>query len=221
MLLSQKIQFFTMDVISSVGLGRSFEMLAADADKYGYLRSAEEGLFATNIVAPLGLNWLPDVPLLGRFMLPSPNDKRGFGKMIATAYAFVDGRVADPTDARSDMLASFIRNGLAGDELRTEALFQVLAGSDTTSGALRGILLYLFASPRVYAKLQAEIDDAVNTGLAPPPPSIISVAQALKLHFLQAVIREAMRVWPPVTDLFPRDGNSHPFIPLTPTLSPS
>ena len=60
-----------------------------------------------------------------------------------------------------------MRHGLAGDELRTEALEKIIAGSDTTAGAIRGTLLHLMTNPRVYLKLQREVDDAVRHDGAP------------------------------------------------------
>ncbi|KAL4974569.1 cytochrome P450 [Aspergillus desertorum] len=204
--LAKKVQYFTLDVISSVGLGKAFGMLEADRDVDEYLQSSEEGLAIANTALALGFSRLTQAPLIGRFFAPSPNDNNGFGKMMATCFRLVDERAASATDKRSDMLASFIRHGLSGAELRTEALEQIIAGSDTTAGAIRGILLHLMTNPRVYTKLQREIDDAVHRSLAPSTgQGLITAAQAKQLPYLQAVIREALRVWPPVANIFPRD----------------
>lgn len=75
-----------------------------------------------------------------------------------------------------------------------EVFEQILAGSDTTSAAIRVVLLYIISHPRVYAKLQAEIDETVKNGLAPPSPDVISDAELRRLPYLGAVVREAMRV---------------------------
>ncbi|KAK3939350.1 pisatin demethylase [Diplogelasinospora grovesii] len=197
--LAKKIQFLTLDVISTVGLGKSFGMLAADQDVDDYLKSSEEGLLLGNTVLALGLSNIAHIAYLGQLISPSVKDKTGFGKMMATCFRYVDERAADPTDSRTDMLASFIRHGLEGDELRSEALEQVLAGSDTTASALRGAMLYLMTHPRVCDKLQAEIDSRV------PGDGIASASLTREMPYLQAVIREALRVWPPVVNIFPRD----------------
>lgn len=204
--LGKKIQYFTLDVISSVGLGKTFGMLRRDSDVDDYLKSSEEGLIIGNIALAMGISCIAQAPFIGKFIAPSPRDNSGFGKMMATCFRYVDERVANPTDKRSDMLASFIRHGLAGDELRSEALEQVIAGSDTTAGAIRGTLLHIVTNPRVYSKLQSEIDDAVCDGRAPRRgEGLIAAAQARQLPYLQAVIREGLRVWPPVVNIFPRD----------------
>lgn len=204
--LAKKVQYFTLDVISSVGLGKAFRMLQSDRDVDDYLQSSEEGLAIGNTALAMGFSWITQAPFIGRFIAPSPKDNNGFGKMMATCFRLVDERAASPADERSDMLASFMRHGLAGDELRTEALEQIIAGSDTTAGAIRGTLLHLMTNPRVYLKLQREVDDAVRRDRAPSTGGgLITAAQARQLPYLQAVIREALRVWPPVANIFSRD----------------
>lgn len=204
--LAKKAQYFTLDVISTVGLGKPFGMLSSDRDVDDYVKSSEEGLMAATFALALGMSWAAQAPLIGRFIAPSPNDNNGFGKMMATCFRFVDERTANPVDKRSDMLASFIRHGLTGDELRSEALEQIIAGSDTTAGAIRGTLLQIMANPLVYFKLQREVDDAVRDGKAPSAADdLITMEQTKRLPYLQAVIRESLRIWPPVANLFSRD----------------
>lgn len=204
--LAKKVQYFTLDVISTVGLGKPFGMLPSDRDVDDYVKSSEEGLVAASIALALGMSWMAQAPLIGKFIAPSPNDNNGFGKMMATCFRFVDERTANPVDKRSDMLASFIRHGLTGDELRSEALEQIIAGSDTTAGAIRGTLLQIMANPRVYFKLQREVDDAVRDGKASSAADgLITMEQTKRLPYLQAVIRESLRIWPPVANIFSRD----------------
>jgi cytochrome P450 len=204
--LARKIQYFTLDVISCVGLGQSFGMLQADTDMHSYMSSIENGLVAANIALAIGVSWLAQAPVIGRYITPVPQKTEGFGGMMATCFRFVNERMAKETDKRSDMLASFARHGLSGDELRSEALEQIIAGSDTTAGGIRGVILQVITNPRVCAKLQEEIDDAVRTGRAPDRgEGIISAAQAKQLPYLQAVVREGLRVRPPVANIFPRD----------------
>ena len=201
---AKKVQYFTLDVISSVGLGRSFGMLLSDRDAHDFIKSSEEGLYKASVSMALGMSWLAHVLWFGRILAPSPKDPTGFGKMIATCFHYVDQRAADPTDERSDMLASFIRHGIVGDELRTEAAEQVLAGSDTTSSAISGVFLHLMTNPRVQRKLQREIDEAVQSGDCShvSASGVIPHDRARQIPYLQAVIREGMRVRPPVVNLF-------------------
>ena len=100
------------------------------------------------------------------------------------------------------MIDSFIRHGLKQDELVSESLLQVLAGSDTSATSIRATMLYLMSHPRIYRKLQAEIDAAVKAGKTSSP--VIKASEAAELPYLQAVIKEGMRIWPAVTGMLPK-----------------
>ena len=58
-------------------------------------------------------------------------------------------------------------------------------------------------NPRVYNRLQAEIDDFVKRSNL-PKTRIIPNSDAETLPYLQAVIKEGLRIWPPVTGLLPK-----------------
>lgn len=69
-----------------------------------------------------------------------------------------------------------------------------LAGSDTTASAIRATMLYVLTNPPVLAKLIAELS---NSPISDP----ITDSEARKLPYLQAVIKEGLRIHPPVTGL--------------------
>ena len=85
-----------------------------------------------------------------------------------------------------------------------------MAGSDSTATALRVILYYIAATPKVYTKLQAEIDEAIRSGTISRP--VIQDREARQLPYLQACIKEGLRVHPPAAGLFtkvtPREGDT-------------
>jgi cytochrome P450 len=105
---------------------------------------------------------------------------------------------ADAKDKR-DMLGSFIRHGLTQDEASGEALLQIVAGSDTSAGAIRTVILNILTNPNMYRKLQTEIDEGISSGNISSP---ITDAEARKMPYLQAVIREALRIMPPASGAF-------------------
>ena len=63
------------------------------------------------------------------------------------------------------------------------------------------MLYYLLKNPASYAKLQSEIDDFDREGKFSNP---ISYAEANKMPYLQAVMKEAMRMHPAVGISMPR-----------------
>ncbi|KAK0644685.1 pisatin demethylase [Cercophora newfieldiana] len=86
-------------------------------------------------------------------------------------------------------------------DAESEILVQVLAGSDTTATAtaIRATTLHVITSPRVETRLRAEIAAA---GVASRPwNTVISDAEARRLPYLQAVVKEGLRIFPPAVGL--------------------
>jgi cytochrome P450 len=71
---------------------------------------------------------------------------------------------------------------LTQGQCEREALFQVLAGSDTTATAIRATVLYIITTPRVYEALKKEIAKGVRDASISSP---ISYDEAKKLPYLQ------------------------------------
>ncbi|KAJ4300826.1 hypothetical protein N0V90_002914 [Kalmusia sp. IMI 367209] len=199
--LARIAQYLTLDVISDIGFGQAFGDLASNSDVDAYIKSSEQGLFAISLTCASGLLPILQWPPIARFVGPSEKDKSGIGKVLGTARRMIDDRLKSETQNKTDMLAAFMRHGLTRDDLFTEAWLQIIAGSETTATAIRGTMLYIMANPRVYAKLQREVDDTVATGLA---PQIVPDAVAREMAYLQAVLREGFRIHPPVTDIVPK-----------------
>lgn len=77
------------------------------------------------------------------------------------------------------------------------------AGSDTTSIALSSILYHLLKSPSVYERLVTEIDEATRSGALSQQHNV-HYAEIIKLPFLNACIKEGMRLHPSVGFTLPR-----------------
>lgn len=77
----------------------------------------------------------------------------------------------------------------------------IAAGSDTTSLAIATTLRYVVGNPQCYRKVQAEVDEAFETGRLKEP---CAYAAGVKLEYLQACIKEALRLHPPISMSLPR-----------------
>lgn len=105
-------------------------------------------------------------------------------------------------ETHPDMLQSFIRPGLTQEEASSEALVQIVAGSDTSAGTIRTVMLNILTIPSTYRKLQLEIDQGIAAGVISMP---IKDAEARQLPYLQAVIKEALCILPPTYAAFFRE----------------
>ncbi|KAF2132268.1 cytochrome P450 [Dothidotthia symphoricarpi CBS 119687] len=200
--LARKIQFFTLDVITQLAYGKPFGYLEGDHDVYEYVKNSEAliGFLATMMGMPLLMKFMDRTKLISLFA-PTQEDPKGLGRMMRRARDVVSERL-DLGKSKADMLGAWIRNGIPQRQIEAEVIFQVIAGSDTTATALRSTLLRLLTTPRICTKLRKEMDTAIAEGKISSP---ITNAEARKLPYLQAVVREGLRMNPPFTGLLAKE----------------
>ncbi|KAF4954313.1 hypothetical protein FGADI_5336 [Fusarium gaditjirri] len=191
---AQKIQFFTLDVISDLAFGQAFGYIEQDDDVFDFIKITKSYFPVTLVMAniPSLVSLLHSKLFSGA--LPKESDKLGFGAFIGVANKKVAERFAPGAKSHPDMLGSFIRHGLTQEQASRESLLNVVAGSDTSATTIRLVMLSLLSNPIMYLKLQNEIDDAIKAGSISSP---ITDAEARKLPYLQAVIQEGLRIKAP------------------------
>lgn len=199
--MSKSMQFLTQDIISSIEFGKPFGYLDADEDIWGVIAIFEALLGAVMIGAlfPVLLH-ITSSPLMKPFM-PKPTDKHGVGRLLGVIKSHVDQRYGPDKKRSNDVLQSFVDSGLDRDEVESEALIHMVGGTDTSALALRNIVFFVSSNSVVYRKLQAEIYAAAKSLSS---DIIVSDRQANSLPYLQAVIKEGLRMWPPVMGLMAR-----------------
>ncbi|KAI9698866.1 MAG: hypothetical protein M1820_007373 [Bogoriella megaspora] len=197
--LSRKAQFFTLDVITDIAYSQPMGDLVEDDDVYKYVQSTEEMIEVIIILSSIPiLNDILQIKWIAKLLFPSEKDSTGVGRLIAISQQLVRDRFGPKAVHRDDdMMASFIRHGVPEEELVSESLIQILAGSDTSATHIRSTMLYLMSHPTCYNRLQQEIDDAIHAGKISSP--VVADAEARELPYLQAVIKEGLRIYPPVT----------------------
>ena len=62
----------------------------------------------------------------------------------------------------------------------------------------------LITHPSAYRAVQAEIDATVKSGKVPVSPGIVADSVARDLKYLQAAIKEGVRVYPTITEFLPK-----------------
>ncbi|KAK4097989.1 cytochrome P450 family protein [Parathielavia hyrcaniae] len=198
--MGRGFSYFTQDAISAVGFGAPFGYLDEDADFYGALDAMEGMLLPCALMGLLPpLLWAVTSPLSKPF-LPRKTDPSGVGRLLGVIDERVRTRYGDHKVRNADVVQVLVDSGMPRGEVEAEALVHLLAGTDTTAGALRNAVFLLSTSPAAYRRLQAEIDAAVaggpgRVGVTRP---VIADAEAREMAFLQACIKESMRYWPPV-----------------------
>ncbi|KAF2399323.1 benzoate 4-monooxygenase cytochrome P450 [Trichodelitschia bisporula] len=198
--LAQQAQFFTLDVISDLAFNAPFGDIPAEEDKFAYVKVSQEAMSSINMLGifPHVYRWIEQSRLID-LIAPSSKDKTGMGPIVGIAKEQVAKRFENPELRNEmDMLGSFLRHGLSQEEAESETVLQILAGSDTAATAIRTIFLYLLTNPRILNTLRAEIDNAVREGKCSAP---VTDVEARAMPYLQGVIKEGLRLHPPVVGL--------------------
>ncbi|PGH11502.1 hypothetical protein AJ79_04877 [Helicocarpus griseus UAMH5409] len=198
---ARKVQYLTLDVISTIAFGRTFGFLEQDDDMFDHIKTTEDSLPLMQMIALVP--WLLGLlqSRVFKMFMPSHKDVVGLGKVLSIAKEVVAERYGDNKITKNDMLGSFVAHGLSQQHAEAESAVQIAAGSDTTATSLRTGILSIATSPQVHATLLAEIDSAIAQGRISSP---ITDAEARALPYLQACIKETLRFWPPITGIVPR-----------------
>ncbi|KAI3397414.1 hypothetical protein diail_10745 [Diaporthe ilicicola] len=196
--------YFTMDVITKAGFGEAFGYLEKEEDLFGFLASVRDNWQFMGIT--LDVPWLRDILYSSPFLKllgPKMTDKKGLGRLMKVGHDVIEKRMAKPKAAQiNDMLGSFMSHGLSQDQCENEALFMIVAGSETTASVIRVTVLHILSAPMVYNRLKHEIKEAIKDGRVSHQP--INIEEAKRLPYLQAVIYEGMRMRSPAPGLYPK-----------------
>ncbi|KAI9648875.1 hypothetical protein NHQ30_003516 [Ciborinia camelliae] len=122
-------------------------------------------------------------------------------KHIGTAMETVKRRIKSGSEHRDFLhyiLSANDEKGMSSDEINVNAFSISIAGSESTATALSGATFLILTQNRVYQQLIDEIRSAHNT------EDEITLTSTSKLMYLEAVITETLRIYPPVAITLPR-----------------
>jgi cytochrome P450 len=168
-------------------------------DRVGTIREALE---------PLGARFEPDpVRFAAPEWVPMPGDSE-YGQAIDTMEGVIDGIVEErrgsegdpetdegPDDLLSVLLRAQARGEQTDRQIRDEVMTMLLAGHDTTALTLTYTWYLLSQHPEMRRRVQAEVAEVVGDGR----PGMASVRE---FDYIDRVIKEAMRLYPPVYTMF-------------------
>ncbi|KAF4443309.1 putative P450 monooxygenase [Fusarium austroafricanum] len=206
------LHWYAFDVITSVTFSNRMGFMQEERDIAGIISAIEGRLNYNSVVGEMPYlhnfllghplvswiaNWIPPVAKL--------NSSGYIVQFAATQLERYHSQDKNCSNSR-DMLARFkySRDGeevLKYDELLTHASSNIFAGSDTTAISLRSMFYYLCRNPHSYKKLLEEIDQFDSRGEL---SDIISFSEANRMPYLQACMKEAMRMHPAVGQLLER-----------------
>jgi len=196
--------YLAFDVIGDLAFGAPFGMLEKGQDVAEVKKTPDSDPTYAPAIDVLNrrgevsgtIGILPQLKPYAAY-LPDPFFSKGIAaveNLAGIAIARVNERLSKPSD-RVDLLARLMEGRdesgakLGREELTAEALTQLIAGSDTTSNTACALLYHCLRNPEVIRKLQQELDAAL-----PDPDAVPMFSQVRDLPYLDAVIKETMRI---------------------------
>ncbi|KAL8865101.1 MAG: hypothetical protein Q9174_007069, partial [Haloplaca sp. 1 TL-2023] len=190
-------QMVAFDILGDMAFGESFHCVE-NGKPHFWPELILEHLFFITVVD--NLRRYPLFVTLGKWILPkftvsTRNKHSGYARNQ------VKSRLSSKSD-RKDFLSNIIDKVEAGEvsheELTAHTSTLVIAGGETVSTFLPAVTYYLLTNPEPYRKLREEIRSSYKS------LDEINAASALRLPYLQAVIAEGLRIYPPGSQGFPR-----------------
>ncbi|KAF2167414.1 hypothetical protein M409DRAFT_22224 [Zasmidium cellare ATCC 36951] len=214
--MSWWLQCFAFDVIGEISFSKRFGFLDRGEDQSGLIENVHR---TTKYSVLMGMfpEWhvfyFNTLQLLGKLGFG-----KGAGKQYLRDFTFrsmgerqkkvkkerdVTTTAEDDNYMPKDFMTKFIEQHQRDpthftlDDTINGVLGNINAGSDTTGVALSAIMYYLLASPRVLQRLRDELSQQQVSD-----PTTFKEVQSLE--YLQAVIKEAMRLHPSIGVQLPR-----------------
>lgn len=207
------LHWYAFDVISSITFSNRLGFMEQEKDVDNIIEAIEGRLVYNSIVG--------QAPWLHKFLFGNPvvawlancipavaimNSSKFIVSFAAKQLQRYQQKDFNINIELADMLDRFKRfkdgeQVMSDSELLTHAISNIFAGSDTTAASLRAIFYYLCRTPSAHENLLAEIDEADQVERLSDP---VTFAEAKELSYLQAVIKEALRMHPAVGLLLER-----------------
>ena len=210
--LGQWLHWFSFDVITSITFSNRLGFMEREEDISGIIDAIEGRLFYNSVIGqapslhsvllgnPIVAALANKIPSLAR--LNSARSIVSFAAKQLERYQNEDRAVPEYRDMLARFKGYSDGEGVMSDqELLSHSANNIFAGADTTAISLRSIFYYLCKNPYCYTRLVGEIDSMDSEGNL---SEIVSFAESSQMVYLQACMKEAMRLHPAVGMLLER-----------------
>ncbi|RPD68192.1 high nitrogen upregulated cytochrome P450 monooxygenase 2 [Lentinus tigrinus ALCF2SS1-7] len=192
------INYFSYDLMSDMTFGGGSELLQ-EGDQTNVWRVIYE---ADTPLSPA--TFLAQVPWLGLYVAHIPAAVKALDTFLQLGKEFAMRRIKKGSTTPD--LFHYLTNEDLPDkpqpplqQLVDDGILAIVAGADTVSSAMTSLFHCLLTHPETYRKLQEEVDKYYPQG-----EDAFNSKHYRDMVYLQAVIHEAIRLYPPIMTSSPR-----------------
>ncbi|KAF9771388.1 hypothetical protein IL306_010970 [Fusarium sp. DS 682] len=199
--ISHWMQCYAFDVIGMMTLGKRFGFLDSGEDIQGIMSSLDQYLvYCSNVgIFPEWHKTLFRRQMRSKNVSGLTHVREFANTQLEEKREKVEADDVPHPNVAEDFITKFLRiqtqdpGKITDADISSVATMNIGAGSDTTSISLTSIIFNLIKYPRVLKRLRAEIKEHETQGTISDP---IKFSEANQLPYLQAVIKEGLRMHP-------------------------
>ncbi|PIL29373.1 cytochrome P450 [Ganoderma sinense ZZ0214-1] len=194
--IGQSIAYFTFDFMGDMAFGGPFHMLSDGGDKNDFWGMLNRFAISASVVShiPWAFPLVQAIPSLSKDL----RRLRRFGVESATGRLQEGSKTKDLWYHLSDEAELEKMRPLPPNVVADGAL-AVIAGADTTAGALTALIYFVLSDATTYHKLRNEVDTVYPAGSDATDATLHD-----RLVWMDACINETLRLQPPVPTNGPR-----------------
>lgn len=218
------LQYYAFDVIASITvcfcigvskrnasltmsqMDRNFDMMETERDRTGFLHKIKVATKHHMSFGPFPFLHVVLARVAGLLKMKNPHNEL-FQFIAESVERFrqlgskpSENQMSEPFLAK---LLDLERKGKINEgSIFSSCGSNVIAGSDTTAITLSAAFYYIYRNPIVLGKLRDEIDARERAGLLSNPARF---KEAQQMPYLQAIIKETLRMHPAVAQMLPRE----------------
>ncbi|KAJ6471486.1 cytochrome P450 [Mycena sanguinolenta] len=180
---------YTLDAVGTTAIGHDFQAIADRNSPF--VRQYNHVM--ESIASPLYLV----APKLEK-VFPRVETIKAIEELVAAFHTILTHKKENPGN---DMLTYMMEDKEMTDvEYRDNIVVFFIAGHDTTAGAMSSLCYYMAQRPEIQQRARDEVRDAMSKNPTGEP----TMAELGEMPYLQACIRESLRINTPITYMVPR-----------------
>ena len=192
----------TFDAIGSITYSRSFSLLTDGRDTHNLSQALYDEFYYTTVVGQMP--WLDYVfrknPLIALFRINTSNP------LATHCFKLLQSRLTTAQPHQEEDFVSYLLKYqqdhpgiMTPTALFSHTMANAIAGPDSTSAALRACIYFLCRHPHSLVRLRNELDgnNKISHSTTAMSLPIITWTVAHNLPYLDAVIKESLRLHPP------------------------
>ncbi|EIN09015.1 cytochrome P450 [Punctularia strigosozonata HHB-11173 SS5] len=182
---------FTLDAVGTTAMGHNFNAIEDGDSPFvtKYNKVMEDIANPLYLVFPRFEKWFPRLNVI-----------RSIDELVAQFQGLLERKKEYPGN---DMLTFMLEDkNITDTEHRDNMVVFFIGGHDTTAGAMASLVYYMGKYPDIQKRARAEVQAAMKGNTTGEP----TIAELKNMPFLEACIREALRVNTPITYMVPRSA---------------